>query len=175
MLLALIIFCNLVLREGRFFSQWKGEVELYSSADLGDSGTGSCCILQSQTSSSIVGHFTMGRVQPSKAPSCCIPLWPRGVDCYLLSGRLLTGEEAEAVGEGGAGNSEAEGLDERLELLLLGTRLVREGTLGSMKNTDPVTGSALSAHASSSMLYHRTHSSHASLVKACINPQGVSL
>ena len=38
----------------------------------------------------------------------------------------------EAVGEGGAGNSDAEGLDERLELLLLGTRLARDGTLGSI-------------------------------------------
>ena len=48
------------------------------------------------------------------------------------SGRLLKGEGNEEVGEEGAGNSEVEGLDERLELLLLGTRLVRDGTLGSI-------------------------------------------
>ena len=43
------------------------------------------------------------------------------------------GEGTEVVGEEeGAGNSDMEGLEERLELLLLGTRLVRDGALGSI-------------------------------------------
>ena len=46
--------------------------------------------------------------------------------------------------------------EERLELLLLGTTPRLEGeALGSTKNTDPVLGSAVSAHKSSSMLYKR--------------------
>lgn len=58
-----------------------------------------------------------------------------------------------AVGEGGKRRSGTERLEEeRLELLLLGNTLNLEETLASMKNTDPVEGSAFSAHKSSSIL-----------------------
>ncbi len=45
-----------------------------------------------------------------------------------------------------------ERLEERLELLLLGTTLDLDESLASIKKTDPVEGSAFSAHKSSSIL-----------------------